>query len=93
MDAVEGHFSRPKKMVVPSSKKRSLCRQFRNISPSRQHDLSCRGLCELVQAKAGIQWLADQQERERPIAISYLQIPHFPPSFAQCLQYLQFLQA
>ena len=23
----------------------------------------------------------------------FLQIPHFPPSFAQCLQYLQFLQA
>src|SRR5882762_844995 len=23
----------------------------------------------------------------------YLQTPHFPPSFAQCLQYLQFLQA
>lgn len=23
----------------------------------------------------------------------YLQIPHFPPSLAQCLQYLQFLQA
>src|SRR6267378_6631257 len=24
---------------------------------------------------------------------SYLQTPHFPPSLAQCLQYLQFLQA
>jgi hypothetical protein len=24
---------------------------------------------------------------------SHLQTPHFPPSFAQCLQYLQFLQA
>ena len=23
----------------------------------------------------------------------YLQTPHFPPSLAQCLQYLQFLQA
>jgi hypothetical protein len=23
----------------------------------------------------------------------FLQTPHFPPSFAQCLQYLQFLQA
>ncbi len=23
----------------------------------------------------------------------YLQTPHLPPSFAQCLQYLQFLQA
>jgi hypothetical protein len=25
--------------------------------------------------------------------LSYLQTPHFPPSLAQCLQYLQFLQA
>jgi hypothetical protein len=24
---------------------------------------------------------------------AYLHTPHFPPSFAQCLQYLQFLQA
>src|SRR6266478_565589 len=24
--------------------------------------------------------------------LPYLQTPHFPPSFAQCLQYLQFLQ-
>lgn len=24
---------------------------------------------------------------------TYLHIPHFPPSFAQCLQYLQFLHA
>lgn len=25
--------------------------------------------------------------------VDYLQTPHFPPSLAQCLQYLQFLQA
>jgi len=33
------------------------------------------------------------EEKRSYAGFSYLQTPHFPPSLAQCLQYLQFLQA
>src|SRR5579872_1272050 len=38
-------------------------------------------------------WTACGAGRRSRIQIRALQIPHVPPSFAQCLQYLQFLQA